>query len=855
MNPFHTIAVPHSDILEGRLTQDVFAADLWEVFNGRGPDEYKDAVQFFDKTYETDGLKHLLSVVEGRLSGRGGDPVIQIQTPFGGGKTHALIAMYHKATEWNTSRAVIVGTPMGGRDTLWGALEKQLTGGETRFGGLTSPGRDAIYELLAAKQPALILMDELLEYMTKADSVRVENSTLASQTLAFMQELTEAAATLENVALVITLPSSGMEHFGEGAERLYEQLQHVAGRVERIYTPVQEHEITHVIRHRLFSRVNKGRAREVVADFTDYAERESILPPGTEPSEYRNRFETSYPFQPEAIDVLYQRWGSYPSFQRTRGVLRLLSLVIHALKEKKLSYIGLADFDLSLQEIRRELLKHIGDEYDSVIAADITGDEAGAKKVDLALGDAYKGLKLGSRAATTVFLYSFSGGTEQGANLGEIKRSAVTTGIPSSVVVEAATDLQNKLFYLRHEGGKYYFSNQPNLNRLLLTRMENIRDSEIEEFEEALVKRNLSIGKLNTLIWRSDGSEVTDNADLKLVILKQPDDLLMQAIQETKGNTPRVNRNSLFFLTTLADERSGFYNQLKSTISYRALTKDSTLNLSDEQRKEVRDGLRTAENSLDDMLRRYYRTLYIPMRDGLKEADLGVPTYGDTKKLDEVVYENLRSSGEILERIAPLLLKERYLGKNDAVPTQQLYQSSARTPGSLRIISRSVWESGIAEGVKKGIFGLGELRDGKPVCQFFKEPPPLLAFTENEVIIREEICIAQKEAQEGKEQPQADGGAAHPSCSVPLNTTIEEQGKDGATTPPILPPRRKSVRLKFTVPQGRVSSLMGMMNLLQSNFNTLQIELTASDGEMSEQEYEDKIKEGLDQLGVDAVDQ
>ena len=501
MNPFHTIAVPHSDILEGRLTQDVFAADLWEVFNGRGPDEYKDAVQFFDKTYETDGLKHLLSVVEGRLSGRGGDPVIQIQTPFGGGKTHALIAMYHKATEWNTSRAVIVGTPMGGRDTLWGTLETQLTGREARFDGLTSPGRDAIYELLAAKQPALILMDELLEYMTKADGVRVENSTLASQTLAFMQELTEAAATLERVALVITLPSSGMEHFGEGAERLYEQLQHVVGRVEKIYTPVQEHEIAHVIRHRLFSHVNKGRAREVVADFTDYAEKESILPPGTEPSEYRNRFEASYPFQPEAIDVLYQRWGSYPNFQRTRGVLRLLSLVIHSLKEKELSYISLADFDLSLQEIRRELLKHIGDEYDSVIAADITGDEAGAKKVDLALGDAYKGLKLGSRAAITVFLYSFSGGTEQGANLGEIKRSAVTTGIPSSVVAEASTDLQNKLFYLRYEGGKFYFSNQPNLNRLLLTRMENIRDSEIEEFEEALVKRNLSIGKLNTLIW------------------------------------------------------------------------------------------------------------------------------------------------------------------------------------------------------------------------------------------------------------------------------------------------------------------------------------------------------------------
>ena len=852
MNPFHTIAVPHGDILAGRLTQEVFAADLWNVCNGKGPDEYKDPVQFFDKTYETDGLKHLLSVVEGRVSGCGGDPVIQIQTPFGGGKTHALIAIYHKATEWNTSRAVIVGTPMGGRDTLWGALETQLTGSKAQFDGLTSPGRDAIYELLAAKQPALILMDELLQYMTKADSVRVENSTLASQTLAFMQELTEAAATLEKIALVITLPSSGMEHFGEGAERLFEQLQHVVGRVERIYTPVQEHEINHVIRHRLFSRVNKGHARAAVAEFTDYAERESILPPGTEPSEYRKRFEASYPFQPEAIDVLYQRWGSYPSFQRTRGVLRLLSLVIHSLKEKELSYISLADFNLSLQEIRRELLKHIGSEFDSIIAADITSEEAGARKVDFALGDAYKGLKLGSRAATAVFLYSFSGGMEQGATLGEIKRSAVTTGIPSSVVAEAATDLQNELFFLRHEEGRSYFTNQPNLNRILLTRMENIKDSEIEEFEEFLVKRNLSIGNLNTFIWPSDGLEVTDSADPKLVILKLPDDALMQAILEMRGKSRRVNRNTLFFLTTLGHERSGFYNQLKKTIAFRAFTKDATLNLSNEQQREARNELRAAENSLDDMLHRYYRTLFIPTRGGLKEADLGVPTYGATKKLDDIVFENLRSNSEILEKIAPLLLKERYLRNNDAVSTQQLYQSSAKTPGSLRVVSRSVWESGIAEGVKQGIFGLGELQDGKPVCRYFKESPPPLSFTENEVIISAEICVNQRTEREGGQSGVGPGGSAYTGGGGSANTTsmVEPPRPQPTLTPPS-PDSRTSVQLEFTLPQGQVSSLMGVMNLLQREFNNLQIKLTATGGEMSEQDYEDKIKEALNQLGID----
>ncbi len=96
MKPFHTIAVPHKDILEGRLTMDVFAADLWEVCKNRGHDEYKDAETFFRKTYLTKGLENLLTIVEKRLCGKGSDPVIQIQTPFGGGKTHALIAMYHK---------------------------------------------------------------------------------------------------------------------------------------------------------------------------------------------------------------------------------------------------------------------------------------------------------------------------------------------------------------------------------------------------------------------------------------------------------------------------------------------------------------------------------------------------------------------------------------------------------------------------------------------------------------------------------------------------------------------------------------------------------------------------------------
>src|SRR5438445_5338198 len=270
MKPFHTIAIPHRDILEGKLTMEVFAADLWETYAGRAPPEYKDATTFYKKTYLTQGLKNLLTVIEKRLRGSGGDPVVQIQTPFGGGKTHALIAMFHRAKEWEAKTVVIVGTALGPQDTLWGTIEKQLTGDISQLSGNVSPGREKLRTLLKQHQPVLILMDEVLEYTTKAAGVQIGDTSLAAQTIAFMQELTEVAGTLENVCVVVTLPSSVLEHYDERAEKLFQQLQKVAGRVEKIYTPVQENEITKVMRRRLFSDVDEGKAERITAEFMAY---------------------------------------------------------------------------------------------------------------------------------------------------------------------------------------------------------------------------------------------------------------------------------------------------------------------------------------------------------------------------------------------------------------------------------------------------------------------------------------------------------------------------------------------------------------------------------------------------------
>ena len=842
MKPFHTIAVPHRDILAGRLTMDVFAADLWETYQKRAPAEYKDAELFFKTTYLTQGLKNLLDVVEKRLKGQGGDPVLQIQTPFGGGKTHALIAMYHRAKAWKANSVVIVGTTLDPKEeTLWGILEKQLSGSNRTLTGKISPGREAIRKLLVKHEPVLILMDEVLQYVTRAAGVPVKESTLASQTLAFMQELTEVAGTLGKACVVVTLPSSLMEHYDEKGEKLYQQLQKVAGRVEKIYTPVQENEIAKIIRRRLFSSVEEDQAMKIVAEFLEYAEKEGILPPGKELSEYRDRFLESYPFAPDVVEVLYHRWGSFPTFQRTRGVLRLLSLVIYSLRQSSRPYISLSDFDLANTEVRREIIKYIGPEYDSVIAADITDTNSGAKKIDDSVGKSFRGLLLGTRAATCIFLYSFSGGQEKGARVGEIKRAATTTENPSSVVVEAVEQLKSKLFYLQSQNEKYFFLNQPNMNRIVLTRMENIKDRDVLESEREILKQQIYGGKLKVFLWPDKPKDIPDTEELKLVILPERDEGFMKTALETKGDSPRVYRNTIFFLCPSDAEKTAFGNLIKRRIAYAQIQTDRTLKLTDEQKHELSANLRKEEDNLKDSVKRCYRLAFAPGKDRLEDIDLGIPTYGEKRGLDEEVYEQLKSEQKILERIAPLVLKEKYLRDKEFVKVQLIYDSMLKTPGERRVVNPSSIGESIALGVRQGLFGLGELSDdGTSVtCRYFKEDATV-EFGETEVIVKDTICLLQKQLGE----------------STPVPFPVGKPDTRGAVVPEVAqrqaPARTmNAVTLEFEVPRGKVSQLMGMMSFLQSRFQDLHISVKATEGSISEEDYVNKIKETLKQLGIE----
>ncbi|MBU0599945.1 AAA family ATPase, partial [bacterium] len=294
----------------------------------------------------------------------------------------------------------------------------------------------------------------------------------------------------------------------------------------------------------------------------------------------------------------------------------------------------------------------------------------------------------------------------------------------------------------------------------------------------------------------------------------------------------------IFFLYPLESERTMFITAMKRKIAYEYIEQDKGLNLSDDQKKEVKKELKKAEEGLKESIRRLYRAMAIPDKEGLKDGDLGIPTYGEEKRLDQEVYEKLRSDGQILEKIAPLVLKEKYLSEKEYVLTEQLYQSSLKTPGERRPINKAVLEEGITEGVRTWLFGLGELEGDKPACRYFKEKPSI-AFSGNEVMIGAALCQEQRKKEE------------EPVSEPPLYPQSEPKAPFKVSEQEIGRPVKKRVELRFQVPKGKVANIMGVMNLLQSKFETLEIKLMAKDGEISEQDYEDKIEEAFRQSGIE----
>ncbi|MBU2601803.1 MAG: DUF499 domain-containing protein [Actinobacteria bacterium] len=571
--PWRQVVTPHPDVASGRYQQAEFAADLAQVHRGEGTDEYRDPREFFRRTFITAGLRQLLTEALRRLAGTGGDPVVELQTNFGGGKTHSLLALYHLCSGTSaadlpgveeilsaagvtevppTARAVIVGTSLSPgqpqqkpdgtvANTLWGEIAWQLGGAEgyalvqqADTTG-TNPG-SALNELFKRHAPCLILIDEWVAY---ARQLYGKDDRLAGGSFdahfTFAQTLTEAARAVPGVLVVVSIPASdvlkedegipsSIEIGGEGGQAALQRLKQVIGRMHSPWRPASKEEGFEIVRRRLFEENMDHTARDaVVGAFADlYRSQHQSFPSDCKEGTYERRLRSAYPIHPELFDRLYEDWSTLERFQRTRGVLRLMAAVIHELWDRDdgnlLIMPGTVPIDA--QAVEFELTRYLEDNWVPVIQKDVDGDDSTPVLIDRD-NPALKRYSATRRVARTVYLGSAP--TLKAAHRGlddkSITLGCVQPGETPAHFGDALRRLTDQATYLYVDGSRYWFSPQPSVARLARDRAEQFLSRADDEVVRRL-RADRRRGDFYAVHPAPTGSaEVPDEPEARLVIL------------------------------------------------------------------------------------------------------------------------------------------------------------------------------------------------------------------------------------------------------------------------------------------------------------------------------------------------
>jgi len=746
-----------------------YAANLAAVaFRGESSAAvYADAGEFFGSTYFTRAMRQLLVDVFGVLDGEPGDRVLQLRTPFGGGKTHTLLALYHLATAREQASgvdeladvpdpgsvrvAVLSGEyldPQRGRSvdgrriaTLWGELAYQL-GGWDAYDQITvdgdegvPPGGEVPGQLLAGT-PSLILLDEVLIYVVKGRALKRLDTTVGQQALIFVQNLTEAVNQQRQAAMVYSLQASVGEAVQE--EGLLHALEHMTARVDARREPVSGDEVLRVVQTRLFENTGDADVRRDVAKAygqllrgeleanaeTDDARREAVRTADN----LEHRIEESYPFHPELIDLMYQRWGSLPSYQRTRGALQFLATVTHALWTSQAErtaqpLIGPGDVDLSDEGTRSTFFEQVGEasQYTAVVEADFLNSDAGTRVVDERVGreaPALERLRVGTRVATAIALLSFGAreGDERGALEQEVIAASLDPGLDGNVVRSALADLRGEtLLYLHYTGRRYRFEPTPNLNKLIVTEQDKFESDEVL----SVVRRNLEgalgndRGQQEIVLWPADSGQIRDGVQAFLVAYLPPDwDERQQPLERlvaSCGDAPRKFKNALALALPDRSTFDAARQAARTTLAVESLlSRASRHNFSPEQTAELKERATAANRKLTSLMGQAYERIVLPVGSngnaGLQLDDISLGTVmAAGRQLHERVRDAL--SHQVFDRLTPARLAAvAKLNEHGVAYCEKLADDFFAYFELTKLWSVEPLREAIAEGVSSGLF-------------------------------------------------------------------------------------------------------------------------------------------------------
>ncbi len=794
---------PRSEVAGGKFKESEFSADLVQAVKSEGSFEYYDAREFFRRTFLTEGMKRFLAESLRRITASNGDPVIQVKTAFGGGKTHSMLAVYHMLRAGRSAAslegirdvmrlagcdevpdvriAVIGGTSENPLDfeavngvkanTLWGNIAAQL--GRYEYvrkndeQGI-APGSSAMRRVFDDGEPCVVLMDELAAYGRKLYGGADPKHGSFGNFQTFVQELTEAAKTSRRGLVIATMPESKLDAGSADGQKVLEILEHIFGRVESVWKPVEPREGFEIVRRRLFQECSDNSARERTADAFGmmYRDNPSDFPAYVNKGEYRKRLVECYPIHPEVFDRLYGEWSSLASFQRTRGVLRLMAKVIHDLWAygDTSPLILPCAVNFGSDSIREEIVKYLPEKgaWYSIIDTEIDGAGSIPVMLDAEL-DRYGQVQAARRIARTIMLGSApSAGAQsvRGLEKANILLGTVQPGENISVFTDALGKMRDTLSYLyaSETGYRFWFDTRPTLRKTVENRAVQISAEIVdEEIRRSLQQKRRDSAVLDGVhVWPKDGDDVQDTDKVRLVVLKPKDgEAEAKSIVLNNGNAGRVNRNMVVFLGSDSDGVEKLRGKVRLLLAWQSVKRDkASLNLTNAQLSEADKNIASCNNEIDGLICGAWNVVLVPKT-------------GRKAQVDDVMFEVLKVSGtegSVFERAERVLKAEHKLlekwdsenmsmeledlnwGGGEYVPVKTLWEWVCRYCYMSKLTRIDVLYSGISEGVEKGYFAIADGKDGGKYTNLRMNEPVILV-NDSDLLVKKEAAEEQLAAE------------------------------------------------------------------------------------------------------------